>query len=154
MSRKVRRVPAYWEHPKTGNGKFIPLLDRVEFEAILNEYEEGKAQWELGYKKVWDERGCHLEPLLDDEKMWAYEEYAGERPSEEDYMPYWTDEEMTHIQMYETTSEGTPISPVMANPEELAQWLTDNKVPFYGFETATYIEWLEIICATKEVRDV
>ena len=53
--------------------------------------------------------------------------------------------EATHLQMYETISEGTPISPVMETPEELAQWLFDNGASAFGFSTATYEQWLSTI---------
>ena len=59
-------------------------------------------------------------------------------------MPQWTDEEATHYMMYETTSEGTPISPAFETPEELARWLADNKVSTFAWFTATYEEWLPI----------
>ena len=47
--------------------------------------------------------------------------------------------------MYETTSEGTPISPVCETKEALAQWLADNDAPAWGDKTATYEEWLRTI---------
>jgi len=57
-------------------------------------------------------------------------------------MPTWTPEEATHYQMYETCSEGTPISPPCATVEELARWLADNKASACGSMTATYEQWL------------
>ena len=47
-------------------------------------------------------------------------------------------------QMYEDTSEGTPISPVMASPEELARWLVDNNASTFARETGTYEGWLRV----------
>jgi hypothetical protein len=44
--------------------------------------------------------------------------------------------------MYETTSEGTPISPAFRTPEALARWLADTGASAFGNETATYEEWL------------
>ena len=41
-------------------------------------------------------------------------------------------EERTHYQMYETCTEGTPISPVMETPENLARWLADNGASAFG----------------------
>jgi len=46
--------------------------------------------------------------------------------------------------MYETTSEGTPISPAFATPEELAQWLADNGASSFGSSTASYESWLRV----------
>jgi len=48
-------------------------------------------------------------------------------------------------QMWETTSEGSPISPVFATPEELARWLADTGASASGRETATYKAWLGMI---------
>lgn len=60
-------------------------------------------------------------------------------------MPQWTDVERTHYQMYETVSEGTPISPVKESPEALALWLTDNHASAGPFSNnATYEQWLRV----------
>ncbi len=48
-------------------------------------------------------------------------------------------------QMWETTSEGSPISPVHATPEELAQWLANTEASAFGSEGATYEQWLTTI---------
>lgn len=50
-------------------------------------------------------------------------------------------------QMWETTSEGSPISPAFDTPEELAQWLADNGASACGSSTASYTEWLRMIHA-------
>lgn len=58
-------------------------------------------------------------------------------------MPEWKPEERTHYQMYEDTTEGTPISPVMESPEALARWLVDNRASVFGMGTqASYEQWL------------
>ena len=51
-------------------------------------------------------------------------------------------------QMWETTSEGSPISPVCDSPEALARWLADNKASSFGHMTATYEQWLSMIQST------
>lgn len=48
-------------------------------------------------------------------------------------------------QMWETISEGSPMSPVFRTPEELARWLADTKASSFGHQTATYEEWLSMI---------
>ena len=48
-------------------------------------------------------------------------------------------------QLWETTSEGSPISPVCRTPEELASWLSENKASAFGHETLSYEGWLEFI---------
>ena len=50
-------------------------------------------------------------------------------------------------QMWETTSEGSPISPVCKTPEALATWLADNGASAFGRETATRQQWLRMIQA-------
>ncbi len=50
-------------------------------------------------------------------------------------------------QMWETTSEGSPISPVCETPEGLARWLADNGASSFGHDTATYEQWLGMITA-------
>lgn len=47
-------------------------------------------------------------------------------------------------QMWETTSEGSPMSPVFATPEELAKWLADNGASSFGSMTSTYEAWLRV----------
>lgn len=54
-------------------------------------------------------------------------------------------DECTHWQMYETCSEGTPISPVFSSPEELARWLADTGASAFAGMTATYEQWLATI---------
>lgn len=48
-------------------------------------------------------------------------------------------------QMWETTSEGSPISPVFETPEGLATWLADTKASTFGPMTADYGTWLKMI---------
>lgn len=46
-------------------------------------------------------------------------------------------------QVWETVSEGSPVSPVFATPEELARWMTDNHGGIY--EGTSYESWLAMI---------
>lgn len=48
-------------------------------------------------------------------------------------------------QLWETTSEGSPISPPKATPEELARWLADNGASSFGSSTESYETWLKFI---------
>jgi hypothetical protein len=50
-----------------------------------------------------------------------------------------------HYQMWETTSEGSPISPPFTTPQELARWLSDNDASACGSRGATYEGWLAMI---------
>jgi hypothetical protein len=54
-------------------------------------------------------------------------------------------------QMWETTSEGSPTSPVCDSPEELAHWLTDSGASTFAGMTTTYKRWLAMIRAGSSV---
>lgn len=119
MSREVRRVPGNWEHPKDERGHYIPHHERFPHDE--DDIEEGPRDGSL--KNEPSNYGCNV-------------------------MPQWPDSERTHYQMYECTTEGTPISPVMESPEALARWLADNQASACGVnQTATYEQWLCMIQA-------
>jgi len=143
MGRDVRKVPKDWQHPTDGNDKYIPLLE-YPFSKILKEWEEEKQMWKEGYRKDFLDSPKWI-PKSDDELMISFEEWAGEKPQKDNFMPEWDESEKTHLQMYETTSEGKPISPVMETPEELAKWLADNNASAFANMTATYEQWLNTI---------
>jgi hypothetical protein len=71
------------------------------------------------------------------------------KDSSGDYIPLFQDDDLMEdgdwFQMYETTTEGTSISPVIDTEENLARWLTDNRASACGSMTATYEEWLRMI---------
>ena len=138
MGREIRRVPANWEHPKDAKGDYIPLHDG--FSARLASWTEGKRQWDAGMRDNF--RGGWI-PRSGKEPEMSFEEWDGKQPVPEDYMPEWPEEQKTHLMMYETCSEGTPISPAFATPEELAHWLANTGASAFGGETATYEQWLD-----------
>lgn len=143
MIRKVRRVPENWQHPKDINGEYIPLFEG--YKNARDIWIKEKLRWDDGFYRFFSD-GEDFLPISDDEKNTPFKERKGECPDKTDYMPEWTEEEKTHFQMYEETSEGTPISPVMKTPEELAKWLTDNNVSYFANITTTYTHWLDICC--------
>lgn len=145
MGREVRKVPANWEHPRNEHGHYKPLHGR-SFAADLADWEEGAAKWDQGYVQdysVYPETAW--KPKRGDEDCETYADWAGEKPLAEWYMPDWPESERTHFMMYEDTTEGTPISPAFATPEELARWLADTGASAFGGMTATYEEWLNMI---------
>lgn len=135
MGREVRRVPADWQHPKDEmTGRYKPLFD-CGYQRALDEWNEENAKWS---------RGEFPDYADDEDKKMSYSEWSGDQPKSCDYMPDWPDEQRTHQMMYETTSEGTPISPAFETPEELARWLADTGASALGRSTASYEGWLRV----------
>lgn len=144
MGREVRRVPADWKHPmeprpdwQTGVmvERYKPLLPGEKYQPYVDEWDEECAKWKAGWRPDY----CD-----EDARKMTYEQYAGQRPHRDDYMPNWPEDQRTHLMMYEDTSEGTPISPAFKTPEELARWLADNGASAFGSSTATYEGWLRV----------
>lgn len=138
MGREVRRVPANWQHPKNEHGRYIPLHGESVSEQ-QRKWDEGAAKWAEGLRDDWKGGWRALDAY---ERAMSFAEWYGKRPEPGDYMPDWPESERTHWQMYEDTTEGTPISPVMDSPESLARWLADNGASAFGSMTATYDQWL------------
>jgi hypothetical protein len=136
MGREVRKVPADWQHPKDKHtGSYKPLYEGKKFAERLREWNEENAKWSNGEFPTY---------ASEENKKLTYSEWAGDQPKSCDYMPEWPDSECTHYMMYEDTSEGTPISPAFATPEELARWLTDTGASAFGGITASYESWLRV----------
>ena len=117
MQREVRKVHKDWQHPVDADGSYIPLHDnfKAENEHFLDKVKKDGLDAALDYMN---------------------------KPYPDDYMPEFNNP--THLMMYECTSEGTPLSPALETPEELAQWCFDNKVSAFASMTSTYEEWLYI----------
>lgn len=139
MGREVRRVTATWEHPKKNDGRYQPMFETYYGDA-LNEWLSDHNKWEDGTHPDLIENPKYKEEYP------FYALYGGNPPDVEYYQSKkYSEEELTHIQMYEDTSEGTPISPVFDNAEDLARWLADNNASSFGSSTATYEQWLSTI---------
>lgn len=122
MGREIRRVPPNWEHPKrqkfdyrTGREveSYQPLYDR----AFAPQMREWYAEWEK-----W-ERGEKPEGSEDTANFWDWD---GGPPDPEYHRPNWPEGSATWFQVYETVSEGTPVSPPFATEEELIDYLAKN----------------------------
>lgn len=119
MGREVRMVPANWEHPTDSRGNYEPLYDGYDraVERFVEVCERIGIAAALEAEDGGPRYSCYMHP-------------KGER---------------SHYMMYEDTSEGTPISPAFATPEELARWLADNNASAFGNMTASYDQWLSTI---------
>lgn len=140
MGRKLRRVPEKWEHPKNENGRYQPMYDEYYGDALTNWIEQNR---------LWEE-GAHPDLQGHPDRKEQYPFYAmwnGNPPDVEYYRTVkWEDKQLTHIQLYEDTSEGTPISPVFpaSELEALCEYAEKNCTVF-GTEKATKQEWLQML---------
>lgn len=108
MGREIRRVPRDWTHPKDRHGHYQPMHDRV-FEDEAREWLDAAIAWDTGNDphKV---------------KLPFYWQWNGNPPNPLYHRPRWTSEP-THYQMYETVTEGTPVTPHFATKAELVDFL-------------------------------
>lgn len=149
MGREVRMVPPGWQHPTCWAKDWQTNRPRLQFKSLMDgsyservaEWDEEAAQWDKGLVHDYSTNGWKPK---DQSYTGTYTEWAGSRPDAADYMPDFPPGTATHLMMFETTSEGTPISPDFATPEELAHWLADNGASSFGDSTATYEQWLAV----------
>lgn len=101
MSREVRPVALDWEHPlaggtySDGSPRYVPLHSREDLRFRL--------EWNAEHP--------------DDED-------AQEPVDLSEYMPEIPEGTPCGWQLYETVSEGSPLSPVFATKDELAAWMS------------------------------
>ena len=139
MGRELRRVPANWEHPKDNNGSYIPMFNEYYGDVFKKWIEENE---------LW-QKGSHPDLLRDPSLKEKYPFYPmwEECPSPEYYQSKkFNEDELTHIQLYETTSEGKPISPVFYKDdfEKLCEYASENCTTFAYFK-ATKEEWMKML---------
>lgn len=117
MGREVRQVPPNWEHPKDDNGNYKSMFDR--------NYQDKMAEWITNHQ-LWLE-GKHPDQLTGDRSECKFfAQWNGDAPDIDYYNIFYTADEATWFQLYETVSEGTPVSPPFATKEELAEYLAEN----------------------------
>ena len=115
MGREIRRVPPNWEHPRKGDD-FQPMRNR-DAETVMAKWQEEFAKWVAG---GYDHEYPKSEPYR------SFCNWYGGPPDPEYYRPKWDEASATWWQVYETVSEGTPVSPAFATPEELVDYLVAN----------------------------
>ena len=140
MGRELRKVPANWEHPKKSDGRWQPMFETF--------YGDALADW-LKEHQQWED-GTHPDLQEKPERKTEYPFYAmwgGNPPDVEYYQTKkYSEEELTHIQLYESTSEGTPCSPVFAKEdfEKLCEYAAENCSTFADFK-ATKEQWMKML---------
>jgi hypothetical protein len=122
--------PNAWDWTGTGR-HFQPQFDRS--------LRQAQADWDEGLRK-WDSGDDPDRERFtqDGGEPYPYEEWNGERPGDDDlyYRPDWPEDVELGYQLYETVSEGTPLSPSFATAEELARFLIYPLAMFDSFEAA------------------
>lgn len=126
MGREIRRVPQNWAHPmrkcphspwaggcdtsKKHNGMcYQPMFDE-DFDIALKEWVDGYELWKKGEHP--------------DQEDYEYWEWCGAPPSPKYYHHNWQSAEW--YQIYETVSEGTPVTPPFSTKAELVEYLVSH----------------------------
>lgn len=129
MGREIRRVPANWDHPTRYPER---IDDRPNFRPLMDDYIGSLEYW----KKDVDEFIAYMTEVIQTGQTMIYD---NEYSSPIDVYEYLTDEDQLSppdandympsgdwYQLFETVSEGTPLSPPFEKPEELVEWLANN----------------------------
>lgn len=129
MGREIRRVPIDWRHPTyadlgltypyAGRADEVvhPLYDR-DYATACAAWKAGLTRWEAGEDP---DREAYRR---DDGSPYEWWDWHGNPPDPEYHRArVWAPEEATAYQVYETVTEGTPVSPVFATLDELRAWL-------------------------------
>ena len=126
MGREVRMVPPNWAHPERD-----PEKNQYRHKGLQPMYDERFddrfAEWLADFDRVRAgnlneiERECYTSdfPLAE----WLLDEGT---PLDPTYYRPWHDEEATWFQVWETVSEGTPVTPPFATQAELVDYLVAN----------------------------
>lgn len=134
MGREIRMVPPGWEHPMKDHYDPFRREMRRDYRPLYDEScEEAWAKWRKEFQ-AWLGGGFAqaLEKYGEDGTLKKGQPYTsfcrweGGPPDPEYYRPQWDKSEATWIQVYETVSEGTPVTPPFATPEELIDYLVKN----------------------------
>lgn len=127
MGREIRRVPVNWEHPKrkdlTGRDtdQYQPLYDK-DAETAWSDWMDGFEEWKAGeLAKTIEEHPEHGYKL--DEPYRSFCDWDGEPPDPKYHRPKWPEDAVLGFAVYETVSEGTPVTPAFATKEELIDYL-------------------------------
>lgn len=126
MGREIRRVPANWQHPKRTEFNYLKMRDEKSFQPLHNKpYISAISEW-IRDHLLW-QRGEHPDQQGDDRSEYQYYAQWGDGPPNvEYYRPEWKPEEMTRYQVYETVSEGTPVTPPFETQAELIEYLVEH----------------------------
>lgn len=121
MGREIRRVPANWVHPKSARtGRFEPLSQN--YEGHLDDWlaESSQAVANIKTLMAGGEVEAYGEVFTNAGEYYdRHSQYNPDMPSPQDFMP-----EGDWYQLFEDTSEGTPVSDPFETADELKIHLT------------------------------
>jgi len=129
MGREIRKVPENWKHPKrvssySGKEEFEPMFD--DYVRMLEYYRGEVDKFIKHMTEVWKDGKTIIydTTYTDVKEVYEYftEDDCLEPPTFDDYIP-----EGEWFQLFETVSEGTPLSPPFKTKDELVEWLVNNR---------------------------
>ena len=152
MGIELVRVPKGWKHPTEGDysrrsssiayqppagNKWRPLyMGRSWDEAMRDWWRKRISRRVLRAVFYWPSVLGFIDP-----PYYVAYKYDDEAPTSYDYRPRWKAGWRTHYQLYETVSEGTPISPVCATIADLIDWCVAHPNVWVGTENMTREGW-------------
>ena len=117
MCREIRKVPPSWEHPKDDFGNYKPMHDE-SYKSAMDWWTQEDELWKAGKHesqlKYESARECK-----------TFAEWDGGPPDPDYHRPSF-EQEPTWFQMYETVTEGTPVTPPFETKEQLCDYLVEN----------------------------
>ena len=125
MGREIRRVPPNWQHPTwtADDAKYRDLVEKPR-PCFDETFSDAASKWKNEFKR-WED-GSHEDLERSPELREQYEFWEWhEPPDPETHRPMFT-AEPTWWQVYETVSEGTPVTPPFETQQALAEYLIAN----------------------------
>lgn len=129
MGREIRMVPPNWEHPKIpcrhtpkckGWQCYQPMYDRT-FDEAMAEWLEEFEKWKLaGHDEAIAKHGESEYPKKEPYRSFCKWHMA---PPDPDYYHPDFGDTATWYQVYQTVSEGSPVTPPFATQDELIHYL-------------------------------
>ena len=120
-------VPSDWQHPTTQTGLLAPLGKYADFQPHLQDWCDDCAQWLKGLRRAHGPGPKQYVPIEAQYKGVVYEDYAGPRPNEADYLPAPPTTNQAWV-VYMRDISGisyVPMSPKLKNPGVLLDWVNN-----------------------------
>lgn len=133
MGREIRRVPPNWQHPQEEKFNHRRGCNVEQYKPLYDQScEEAWSEWQSEFKAWVDGK---QDQVIAEHSDWGYQKdqpydsfcrWHGMPPDPETRRPQWPEGEATWYQVYETVSEGTPVTPPFETQDELIDYLVAN----------------------------